>query len=180
MAFRFSWSLVTAAPTQFKRGSTAVVETSVSGGLVSERRFVMVSTPVGSRVPWPGEWFADDQAPPATHSWSAWRLLGANNRELARSHGTYPDIASCSAAIRHLQREADRLVAAFRPGFQTGRWYWQASVDGVPLAISARPFDWRRDCEHNFGQFLAALSAGAIEVGRLTVSYSDDPVATAG
>jgi hypothetical protein len=159
--------------------SAAVVDTSAAGGSVSERRFVMVSTPVGSRVSWPGEWFDDDPAPAATHSWSAWRLLGANNRELARSHGTYPDVASCAAAIRHLQSTGDQLVAAFRPGFQTGRWYWQASVDGVSLAISARPFDWRRDCEHNFDQFVAALSGGAIEVGRLTV-YSDDQVATTG
>jgi hypothetical protein len=107
-------------------------------------------------------------------------LLGANNRELARSHRTYPDAATCSAAISHLQSEAHRLVAAFRPGFQTGRWYWQAMVDSDSLAISARPFNWRRDCEHNFGQFLAALSGGAIEVGRQSVVYSDDPVATTG
>ena len=180
MAFRFSWSFVTATTPKFEYVSTAVVEAYVAGGSVTERRFVMVSTPVGSRVSWPGEWFADAQAPAATHSWSAWRLLGANNRELARSHGTYPDAASCAAAIRELQSTADRLVAEFRPGFQTGRWYWQAFVDGVPLAISARPFGWRRDCEHNFGQFVAALSGGAIEVGRLTVNYSDDPVATTG
>jgi hypothetical protein len=180
MAFRFSWSFVTATTPKFEYVSAAVADAYVAGGSVNERRFVMVSTPVGSRVSWPGEWFADYQAPAATHSWSAWRLLGANNRELARSHGTYPDAASCAAAIRELQSTADRLVAAFRPGFQTGRWYWQASVDGVPLAISARPFGWRRDCEHNFDQFVAALSGGAIEVGRLTVNYSDDPVATTG
>jgi hypothetical protein len=160
-----------------------VVDAYVAGGSVTERRFVIVSTPVGSRVSWPNEpseWSAENQAPAATHSWSAWRLLGANNRELARSHGTYADVASCAAAIRHLQSVADQLIAAFRPGFQTGRWYWQASVDGVPLAISARPFGWRRDCEHNFDQFVAALSGEAVEVGRLTVNYSDDQVATTG
>jgi hypothetical protein len=145
---------------------------------VSDRRFVMVSTPVGSRVQWPGEWFADEHAPAATHAWSAWRLLGANNRELARSYGTYPDVELCAAAITQLQSSTDRLVATFRPGFQTGRWYWQASVDGVLLAISARPFSWRRDCEHNYGQFRAAVAGGAIEIGRLTVNYSEDPFAT--
>jgi hypothetical protein len=157
-----------------------VVDAPAAGGVVSDRRFIVVSTPVGSRVCWPGEWLAEPQTRSATHPWSAWRLLGANNRELARSYGTYADAGSCAAAIRHMQSTTDRLVPAFRPGFATGRWYWEASVDSVPLAVSARPFNWRRDCEHNFGQFLAALSARAIKVGRLPVSYFDDAVATTG
>lgn len=158
---------------------TASVDPAV-GGSVSDRRFVIVSMPVGSRAAWPGEWLADAKDPVANRAWSAWRLLGANNRELARSIATYADTESCIVALRTVRDAAERLTAVFRPVPTTGRWYWQASANGVPLVVSARPFSWRRDCEHNFGQFVAALSVGEVEVSRLPVSYSVDSVATTG
>jgi len=144
---------------------------------VGERRFVMVSAPIGSRVSWPGEWCTDQQPAAATHSWSAWRLLGANNRELARSFTTYPDVESCAAAIKYLQSASDRLVAAFLPGLRLGRWYWQTAANDVPLAVSARSFGLRRDCELNLQQFLIAVSTGAVGMNP-TLSYSGDAVLT--
>jgi hypothetical protein len=141
---------------------------------VGERRFVMVSASIGSRVSWPGDWCTDQAPATATHSWSAWRLLGANNRELARSFTTYPDPESCAAAIRYLQSASDRLVPAFLPGLRLGRWYWQTAVNEVPLAASARSFGLRRDCEQNLAQFLVAVATGVVTISASSLGYSGD------
>jgi hypothetical protein len=138
---------------------------------------VMVAAPIGSRVSWPAEWCTDQPPAAAIHSWSAWRLLGANNRELARSYATYPDAESCAAAIKFLQAASDRLVPTFLPGLRLGRWYWQTAADGAPRAVSARSFGLRRDCEQNLEQFLIAVSTGVVAISH-TLSYSGDTVLT--
>jgi hypothetical protein len=132
---------------------------------VAQRRFVLVSTLAGSRVRWPGNWFDTPEVngPVDTFAWCAWRLLGANNRELARSYTAYPDVATCTNAVRLIQSGHGRLEAATRPRLPTGRWYWEAGLDGVPLAVSAHWFRWRRDCEHNFEQFMAAVPESIID-----------------
>ena len=158
--------------------SVAVIDASVAGGPVGERRFVMVSAPIGSRVSWQGEWCTNQQPVPAKHAWSAWRLLGANNRELARSYTTFPEAESCAAAIKYLQSASDRLVPAFLPGLRMGRWYWQTAADDVPLAVSPRSFGLRRDCEQNLEQFLIAVSTGIVPIGTPTLGYSGDVVLT--
>jgi hypothetical protein len=143
---------------------------------VGERRFVMVSASIGSRISWPGDWCTDQEPAAAAHSWSAWRLLGANNRELARSFTTYPDADSCAAAIKYLQSAAGALVPAFLPSLRLGRWYWQTTVNGTPLAASARSFGLRRDCERNLDQFLVAVSTGVVTINTPTLDYSGDAV----
>ena len=158
--------------------SVAVIDASVAGGSVGERRFVMVSASMGARISRPGEWATGRQPVAATHCSSAWRLLGANNRELARSFTTYPDAGSCAAAIKYLQTASDRLVPAFLPGLRRGRWFWQTAVDDVPLAASARSFALRRDCEQNFEQFLAVVSAGVVVTIVPAPGYSGDGVLT--
>jgi hypothetical protein len=145
---------------------------------VGERRFVMVSASIGSRISWPGDWCTHQEPAAATSSWSAWRLLGANNRELARSFATYPDAASCSTAIKYLQSAASHLVPVFLPGLRLGRWYWQTAVNDVPLAASARSFALRRDCAQNLEQFLAAASTGVVTISAPTLGYSGDAVLT--
>ena len=158
----------------------AVIDSLVVGGRVGERRFVMVSASIGSRISWPGDWCAEQQPVAAKHSWSAWRLLGANNRELARSYTTYPDAETCAAAIKYLQNASDRLVPAFLPGFRLGRWHWQTAADDVALAASARSFALRRDCEQNLAQFLVAISPGAVAPSGPTLGYLGDAVMTTG
>jgi hypothetical protein len=138
----------------------------------------MVSASIGSRISWPGDWCTDHEPAAATRSWSAWRLLGANNRELARSFTTYPDAESCAAAIKYLQSAAGRLVPAFLPGLRLGRWYWQTAVNDLPLAASARSFGLRRDCEQNLEQFLVAVSTGVVTLNAPTLGYSGDVVLT--
>jgi hypothetical protein len=124
-----------------------------------------VSTLAGSRVRWPGNWFDTPEmnGPLDTSAWCAWRLLGANNRELARSYTGYPDVATCTDAARLIQSGHGQLDAATRPKLPTGRWYWEASLDGIPLAVSAHWFRWRRDCEHNFEQFMKAVPESIID-----------------
>lgn len=155
-----------------------MIDAPVAGGPVGERRFVMVSAPIGSRVSWQGEWCTDQQPGAAKHPWSAWRLLGANNRELARSYTTYPDAESCAAAIKYLQSASDRLVPAFLPGLRLGRWYWQTAAADVPLAVSPRSFGLRRECEHNVEQFLLAVSIGVVTISAPAFTYSGDAVLT--
>jgi hypothetical protein len=153
---------------------------------VSQRRFVLVLTLAGSSVRWPGNWLeASDEAvgteTAGPRAWTAWRLLGANNRELARSYTAYPDVDSCRRAVSLLQEAHSLLDLDVRPRLPTGRWYWVAGVDGVCLAVSARWFRWRRDCERNLEQFVIAAPDSIVDFsprGRVDVPRTRRPPTT--
>jgi hypothetical protein len=36
-------------------------------------------------------------------------------------------------------------------------WSWRLALDGVPVAVAARPYFRQREGHYNLGQFLAAL-----------------------
>lgn len=88
----------------------------------------------------------------------AWRLLGANNRELGRSPIWYPDIDSCREAVRALKREIGGVTPAImsvpQPG---GAWSWRLAVSGTPVAVAGRPYHRQRECAYNLSHFVAAV-----------------------
>jgi hypothetical protein len=134
-------------------------------------RFQLVS---GLPVPppaverWPAEWAA---AVPEGLGWSfsrdvqdagtsatalvAWRLVGANNRELGRSTHAYPDLTACRAAVAFLREhlsEADTLLANVS---NTGLWLWRLNIGEQWMAVSGRSYLRRRECQYNLAQFVA-------------------------
>lgn len=88
----------------------------------------------------------------------AWRLLGANNRELGRSPIWYPDIETCREAVRALKREIGGVTPAMSsvamPG---GAWSWRLVVGGTAVAVAGRPYHRQRECAYNLSHFVAAV-----------------------
>jgi hypothetical protein len=93
----------------------------------------------------------------------SWRLLGANNRELGRSPGTFPDLDSCQAALRDLVEG----IAAATPSItsvrdRTGTWNWRLDLGGRAVAVAGRPYLRHRECTYNLAHFLAAVPAALV------------------
>ena len=68
----------------------------------------------------------------------AWRLLGANNRELGRSPLWYPDMDSCREAVRLLKREIDGVTSAITAVTLPGGCVVTTSCVAVP-ATTLKP-----------------------------------------
>ncbi len=69
----------------------------------------------------------------------AWRFLSANNRSLATSVHTSPDVESCLAMIRTLQKGL--LLAEGETSRNRQRqWVWRVRVDGEVVATAARSY----------------------------------------
>ena len=101
----------------------------------------------------------------------AWRLLGANNRELGRSPVWYPDLDSCREAVWALKREIGGVTSAITavalPG---GAWSWRMAANGRPVAVAGRPYHRHRECAYNLSHFVAAVP---------TAQISDEPCVAA-
>ena len=75
-----------------------------------------------------------------------WRMLAANNREVARSASTYAELASCIDAVRDLRiHVSDGLAIASRTG--RADWSWRLRIDGADEATSSRTYQRRLQCE---------------------------------
>jgi hypothetical protein len=85
-----------------------------------------------------------------------WRLLGANNRELGRSAGSYPDAESAHKSIARVRGLADGGEAHIVHDRATGLWAWQLDDSGSLVANSGRGFRHERECRYNLDQFRAA------------------------
>jgi len=109
----------------------------------------------GISVPaWPGHEAAD--APDG--AWCAWRLLGGNNRDLGRSARVFPGPADCRVAVDSVRRRVAELVPVVVADAATGMWSWRLELDGMAVAVAARPYYRQREGQYNLGQFLAALT----------------------
>jgi hypothetical protein len=127
---------------------------------VAEGRFLMVpGRRIGDRLAprWPGAGrdIAIDLVPA---SWVAWRLLGNNHRELARSASVYGDVGACRAAIDELRQALAAGVADMHTELAAGCWTWVAVVGGNRLAVASRLYYRQREADHSCTVF-AALAA---------------------
>ncbi|MER8041430.1 hypothetical protein [Streptomyces sp. NPDC094032] len=86
----------------------------------------------------------------------AWRLVGANHRELGRSAQVFADPGECRAAVLRLrQRVGDaRALLATADAAGGGGWAWRLEIEGRPVAVAGRTYQRQRDCQFNLGQFL--------------------------
>jgi hypothetical protein len=93
--------------------------------------------------------------------WCAWRLIGGNNREVARGAGTHPDFYECYETVRRVQQNLGRAVSLIRRSDAEGLWAWRIMLDGRLEAGSGRLYQRHRECEFNLRQFLALMPHAA-------------------
>lgn len=138
----------------FGGGSAALSE----GESLSRPRFVLVlGYRVGDRLtpPWPGAGRPLDGAI-AARSWVAWRLLGSNHRELARSASVFADVAACNASISQLRSGLEQGAATVSVEAVERMWGWVVRVDAGALAVASRLYLRQRECEYSCQVFLGA------------------------
>jgi hypothetical protein len=93
--------------------------------------------------------------------WCAWRLVGANNREIARSAKTFPTFHECYQAARHVQQRLALAVTTVRHDDVLNLWAWRVQIDGAAVATSGRLYQRHRECQSNLAQFLALMPLAA-------------------
>jgi hypothetical protein len=78
----------------------------------------------------------------------------------------FPDPHECRAAVERVRRYAAELVPVVVADAGTGMWSWRLELDGVPVAVAARPYHRQREGKYNLTRFLSALAdAGLSELG---------------
>lgn len=93
-----------------------------------------------------------------------WRMLAANNRDVARSASAFGDVATCVHAIEQLQRA---VAAGSAVATRAGRadWSWRLRIDGIDVAVSSRTYQRRLQCEAACALFVELVpDASLVEV----------------
>jgi hypothetical protein len=134
------------------------------GAEVVEPRFLLVvGERLGTRLapPWPGlgRSLVSDDVP---RSWTAWRLVGNNHRELARSAGVFPAVDGCLADIAELRTDVDRgtvVVEALLRG-----WTWRFTIGDRLVAVASRLYQRQRECEYSVRSFVTAVPLARVPV----------------
>ncbi|HWA66161.1 MAG TPA: hypothetical protein VG899_07310 [Mycobacteriales bacterium] len=91
-------------------------------------------------------------------SWFAWRLTGANHRELGRSCRVFPDLASARDDAARLRERVGEAEVSVLTVPRTGTWGWRLRLDGVAVATSSRGYARHRECTYNASTFVAAAA----------------------
>jgi hypothetical protein len=105
---------------------------------------------------WSAPGLEPDQAETTVNldAWCAWRLMGANNREIARSARTFSTFHECYQTAREIQQALDGVVTTVRHDDTHNLWAWRAKLDGVNIATSGRLYQRFRECQANVAQFI--------------------------
>ncbi|MDQ7911141.1 hypothetical protein RB614_42295 [Phytohabitans sp. ZYX-F-186] len=93
---------------------------------------------------------------PAQPGWYAWRLMTANNRELARSVFRFADPGLCRQAVREVQGSSARLVLSTVADPMTGQFSWRGDLDGAPVAAGNR-YEQEQNARYAAKRFLDAV-----------------------
>lgn len=118
---------------------------------------------------WSAPGLASDQRMINLDGWCAWRLVGANNREVARSARTFPTFHECYQAARQVQHCLDLALTTVRHDDVLNLWAWRAEIDGIAVATSGRMYQRHRECQSNAAQFLALMPLAATAYDSTTV-----------
>lgn len=89
--------------------------------------------------------------------WYAWRLMTANNRELARSVHRFAGPDLCREAVRTVQNGSGRLLVSTIPDPMTGDFSWRGELDGVPVAAGKR-YEHEQTARYAAKRFLDAVA----------------------
>lgn len=103
----------------------------------------------------------------------AWRLLGANNRELGRCQRPFGSLDACRVQVALLRAGLDDAQRVVSRGSSGSGWLWSLTLGDVVLARAARLFHRERECEYSLMQFLAAAPEAAL---RLPTSIDSLPL----
>lgn len=95
-------------------------------------------------------------------SWYAWRLTGANHRELGRSCRVFADLRSARDAATTLRERVQDAEVTVLAVPRTGAWGWRLQLDGVAVATSSRSYARHRECIYNANTFVAAAGIAAL------------------
>jgi hypothetical protein len=90
-----------------------------------------------------------------------WRLLAANNRELGRSAGDFPDFESAALAAKLVVNDVAALRARVSrsPG---GGWVWRLLDDTGAVAEAGRPMDRAVRCEAAVARFVERVGDAVV------------------
>jgi hypothetical protein len=91
--------------------------------------------------------------------WCAWRLVGGNNREIARSASIYGTFQECYEAARRVQLAVPSINPVLRHDDVENRWAWRVQADPRAGASSGRMYHRYRECLFNVRQFLDLMPA---------------------
>ena len=120
---------------------------------------------------------ARDRANPReTPKGFGWRLLAANNRDVARSARLFEDVEECLSAIKALRRDFDRAIPVL---LRIGRseWSWRLRIDDADVAVSSRSYQRRLQCNAACDLFMELLPQATIadDSSMLIVPRSGEP-----
>jgi hypothetical protein len=113
---------------------------------------------VAAHPVWPDLYQPFEGEVDADGSWFAWRLTGANHRELGRSSRVYPDLAAAQAAALHLRKRISESEVTIVTVPRTGMWGWRLRLDDLSVATSSRGYARHRECTYNVSAFLSAAA----------------------
>lgn len=88
--------------------------------------------------------------------WYVWRLMTANNRELARSVFRFAAPDLCRHAVREVQTGSARLLVSTVSDPLTGQFSWGGELDGVPVAAGNR-YEQEQNARYAAKRFLNAV-----------------------
>lgn len=109
--------------------------------------------------PWPGGGRPNCPAS-ATGEWVAWRVVGSNHREIARSAAVFADAEAARAAIAAVRGGIERATAG--TDAVRGRWGWQLHIDGAVVAVSSRLYQRSHDCADSLATAIAAVKVAEL------------------
>jgi hypothetical protein len=119
-------------------------------------------TAAAAHPPWPGQGQAFAGDPASDGHWFAWRVCGANHRELGRGTSVHPDLESALRSVAGIRTDVGRAVLSYAITSPGGHWTWRMTVDAQPVATSSRAYFRQRECAYAAAAFTAAVSVAMV------------------
>ena len=92
----------------------------------------------------------------------SWRLLAANNRDVARSAVAYGDLADVLDSVAELQEKVgDAIAVSTRSG--RADWSWRLRLDARDIAVSSRTYQRRLQCEAACSLFVVLVPLAVVD-----------------
>ena len=99
---------------------------------------------------------------PFNQSFTVWRLISANHREIARGAGMYADYAEAAAHAQRVRDAVPFLTVTFIRRAATGEYGWYASFGTCPVLLAAAWHRTARDRDRSAATALQALGGAKI------------------